>query len=89
MITAKIIINGMVQGVGFRFFCRKKAVELGLQGYAKNLYNGDVEIEVEGEKHLIEEFVREIKVGPRSADVNSVNVTEREYENKYSGFSIF
>jgi len=88
MITAVIIVKGMVQGVGFRYFCRKKAIELGISGYAKNLYNGDVEIEAEGERNIIMDYVKELKIGPVYAKVNAVIVTESEYKGIHKGFSI-
>jgi acylphosphatase len=88
MVALKIFVKGLVQGVGYRYFCYKKAVELGINGYAKNLFNGDVELEVEGEKGLTVEFIKELKVGPRAAQVKTVKISEIPYENKYSGFAI-
>ncbi|CUT02300.1 Acylphosphatase, partial [Candidatus Kryptonium thompsonii] len=48
-VCAHIIVKGLVQGVGFRWFVQKHANHLGLKGWTRNLSNGDVEIEVEGE----------------------------------------
>ncbi len=47
-IGAHIIVRGLVQGVGFRYFAYRHAVNLGLTGWVRNLYNDDVELEVEG-----------------------------------------
>ncbi|MBL8016512.1 MAG: acylphosphatase, partial [Ignavibacteria bacterium] len=44
----KIVVSGRVQGVGFRYFIARYASELGLTGYAKNLFTGEVEIIAEG-----------------------------------------
>jgi len=79
----------MVQGVGFRYFCFEKACELGINGYAKNLYNGDVEILAEGEDALLKEFVKAVNIGPRFSDVNSVKVDEINFENRYNSFRIY
>jgi len=53
-ITKQFIVKGKVQGVFFRSSVRKKAIELGLAGYAKNLGNGDVEVVAQGKKESIE-----------------------------------
>lgn len=54
---AKITVNGIVQGVGFRPFIYRLASRLGLKGYVLNLGDAGVEIEVEGERQLIEQFL--------------------------------
>lgn len=85
----KIIVKGLVQGVGYRFFCKRKALDYNLTGYAKNLYNGDVEIVIEGEYELISYFLKDLKTGPFGANVKSVNVEESDYTNEFSNFRIF
>ena len=60
-----MIVSGIVQGVGFRYFIYRKAVELGLRGYVKNLFDGNVEIVVEGEKDKIQILIEHAKIGPR------------------------
>lgn len=50
LINAHLLISGMVQGVGYRWFVMRKANEYNLKGYVRNLYTDDVEVEVEGEK---------------------------------------
>ena len=85
---AHIIVKGLVQGVGFRWFVEWEAKQLRLNGYVKNLYNGDVEVEVEGERELIEELVKLLKVGNRSSHVTGVQVSWQEYEDKYKNFRI-
>lgn len=87
-IAAKIIVKGLVQGIGFRWFVEREANNLDLKGYVKNLYNGDVEVEVEGEQGLIEELVKILKVGNRMSHVTGVNVEWLEYKNRYSSFDI-
>src|SRR6266850_6133424 len=54
-VGASIIVEGMVQGVGFRYFVYTKASRLGLTGFVRNLASDAVEIEVEGDRSLIEE----------------------------------
>lgn len=43
-------VSGRVQGVGYRYFARETAAMLGLNGFARNLPGGDVEVEAEGER---------------------------------------
>jgi acylphosphatase len=76
MITrAHIIVEGVVQGVGFRWFTARLAHSLGLAGFVRNLGNGSVEVEAEGERGLVEELIAQLKVGPRSADVRDLHIT--------------
>ena len=56
-----LIVSGRVQGVFFRDNTRKKAIELGLNGYAKNLPDGNVEIVAEGSEDRINELIEFIK----------------------------
>lgn len=85
----KIIVKGFVQGVGYRYFCYKKAIEYNLKGYAKNLYDGSVEVVAEGEEGMIKEFIRDLKIGPSNAKVNSVNVEELPVEIGYAEFNVY
>jgi acylphosphatase len=85
----KINISGVVQGVGYRYFCYKKAIEYKIFGYVKNLYNGDVEVVAQGEDGLVNEFIKELKTGPRYSAVKSVNAEEFKSEKEYSEFSVY
>lgn len=89
MRTYKILISGVVQGVGYRYFCFKKAVEYKIYGYAKNLYNGDVEVQAQGEEGLLKDFIKELNTGPRFSSVKSVKIEQFDSEIEYSEFSIY
>lgn len=52
-----IFFYGRVQGVGFRYYAVQKANQLGLIGWVKNLYDGSVEMEVEGQEELIDQLI--------------------------------
>lgn len=52
-----IFFYGHVQGVGFRYYAVQKANQLGLTGWVKNLYDGSVEMEVEGQEELIDQLI--------------------------------
>jgi len=88
MASAHIVISGLVQGVGYRWFVTRKAQEYNLTGYVKNLYNGDVEVEAEGQKAMILDFVRDLRVGPRSGHVTDVKLDWDEYKNRYGSFEV-
>ncbi len=85
---AEIIAVGLVQGVGFRYFVVRKAQSLGLKGYVKNLSSGEVLTVVEGEKFLIEELFKEIRVGPSHASVTICNIVWQEYKNEFTHFEV-
>ena len=90
-VAAHMVIEGLVQGVGFRWFVARHAQALGLKGFVSNLYNGNVEIEVVGERGLIEEFIKEVKIGPRSAHVSDLKLEWLENgrrANHYTHFEI-
>lgn len=71
----QIKIKGEVQGVGFRYFTRFKAQELGLFGFVTNESNGGVCIEVEGPQSAIDQFIEWCHEGPPSAEVQSVKIS--------------
>lgn len=85
---AEIIVNGLVQGVGFRYFVYREAVPLGVTGFTKNLYTGEVQIVVEGEKAMIEDLIKKIRVGPSHADVKNCWIDWQEPKNEFNGFKI-
>ena len=87
-IAFNIIIKGRVQGVGYRYFAQRYADQLALSGYVRNLYNGDVEIFVEGEKEIINQYIEILRKGPGFAFIEELELKEQPYEKKYSRFSI-
>jgi acylphosphatase len=87
-VRAHIVVKGLVQGVGFRFFVYRHATKLRLSGWVRNLFDGDVEVEAEGERSLLEVFIGELKVGPRAAHIKALHVDWQPFENKYSSFEI-
>lgn len=81
----KISISGAVQGVGFRFYARKKAIEFNLNGYAENNRDGTVVIEIEGRDKDVEKFAVWCQEGPPSAKIEDVQIQEGTVQN-FSGF---
>lgn len=52
-----IFFYGRVQGVGFRYYSVNKARQLGLTSWVRNLYDGSVEMEVQGPERFIDELI--------------------------------
>ena len=80
-------IAGRVQGVGFRYFAQRRALEIGLLGWARNLEDGQVEVYAFGTDQQLDEFRGALHTGPRLADVRHVEELEASLEQA-SGFSI-
>lgn len=87
-LRVEIIVDGVVQGVGFRYFILRKASELKVKGFVKNLDDGRVLIVAEGEKHLLEDLIKIAKVGPRSADVTYCNFKFTDFQNEFNSFEV-
>ena len=86
--SAYILVHGMVQGVGFRYFALQQAQSLGITGYVKNRVDGTVESRVEGQRPYIEAYISALESGPGYADVTHVDVDWLPFENKYKHFTI-
>ncbi|MBU5455112.1 acylphosphatase [Caproiciproducens sp. MSJ-32] len=87
MVRYYILAQGRVQGVGFRFFCQMNATSLGLTGWVRNLYNGDVEIEVQGDIDRLEKFIELIKEGNRFIRVDNLDIKEIDINEKEKKFT--
>ena len=88
LVSVQAIVHGYVQGVFFRAFVLKRAEELGLTGYVRNLPGGTVEAQAEGERKRLEELIGYLKIGPPSARVEKVVANWSEYTRSFSRFSI-
>ena len=78
----------MVQGVGYRYFCYRKANDLGITGWVKNQPDGSVLILAEGDRSVVEAFIVELKMGPPGSSVSDVNVDWRHFSGETSEFKI-
>lgn len=86
--TAYIRVSGLVQGVSYRYFAHRTAKQLGLAGFVRNRPDGDVELEVTGERGLIEELIEALRIGPPAADVTDVEVRWLPAGKGYDDFRI-
>lgn len=81
-------LTGHVQGVGLRYSVYNMAMRLNITGYAKNLYDGSVEIVAEGNEEDIHELINYIKNGLRWARVDNVIEKWDDYKGQYHSFEI-
>ncbi len=85
----KVIICGKVQGVGFRAAVRRHALKLGLQGYARNLPNGCVEVVVAAvSRDAVQSLINKLRE-LRTAEMKEVDVEEVDVENMPEGFEVY
>ncbi len=68
------LVAGQVQGIGYRAFARRQALDLGLSGYAENLIDGRVEVVAEGHRRDLEHLLIGLRQGPAHAIVRSFDV---------------
>ena len=78
MVRKHVIFKGRVQGVGFRYYCRIIADRMRLTGWVRNLYNGDVEMEIQGDKRDIEMYLYQIKQCDRFIRIDDIEVTTKD-----------
>ena len=71
-----LVVRGLVQGVGYRWFAREAAERCGVSGWVRNAHDGSVEAEAEGPPRAVERFVAELRAGPPFARVDEVAVRE-------------
>lgn len=91
MERATIFVRGHVQGVGFRWWVRARALELGLVGHARNMLDGRVEVHAQGDRRSIERLEHLLREQPSSSrrpgQVQSVVVQWGPPREGLSGFS--
>ena len=83
----QINISGRVQGVGFRYSAVHKAQQLGIKGFVKNMYDGSVFIEAEGDEISMDHFLIWCNKGPSFSRVEKVSITEGTLKN-YTSFTV-
>ena len=82
-----ITVTGLVQGVYFRVSTRDEARRLGIRGFARNMADGSVYIEAEGDDEMISVFLDWLAQGPPAARVTDVVAEEGKYCD-FAGFEV-
>jgi len=81
-------IRGRVQGVSYRYFTRRTALELGLSGWVRNLQGGDVEAVFEGSEQNIRAMLEWCKQGPAASRVDEILVDWEDGTGEFDGFEV-
>jgi acylphosphatase len=86
--SCNIKVSGKVQCVGFRNYTKRKANQLNIKGWVRNLSDGAVEIDAEGQKEELERFITALKKGPLRSRVLEVRVEMTTTIKNYSSFTV-
>ena len=88
IVARKFLISGRVQGVGFRVFAEAQAAVEGVHGYIRNLPDGRVEVQVEGDQESVDRIESALRRGPAGARVENVHVESVAPAHRATGFYI-
>ena len=86
-IRKHFVFEGRVQGVGFRWTAKYAAESFGLTGWVSNLYNGSVEMEVQGEESSVDRMIEEIYKG-RFIRIDNIEAEKIPLEEGERSFSV-
>jgi acylphosphatase len=86
--TLQAVVDGLVQGVGFRYSTIRRARALGLKGIVRNLDDGRVEVVAEGEEASLAQLATWLEHGPSGAHVRSVETRYSPYRGIYRDFNV-
>jgi acylphosphatase len=82
------IVEGRVQGVGFRYFVMTAAKELQLAGWVRNRFDGSVEVTAEGPRKELETLIFFLRKGPRSSFVSGVSTHWQQATHEFTRFDV-
>jgi acylphosphatase len=88
LIRARILVSGRVQGVSFRQYTIDEARALGVRGWVRNLPDGRVEAEAEGERAAVESLLGACRRGPPGAEVADVEVSWGAHAGDLGPFTV-
>ncbi len=83
-----MVVRGVVQGVGFRFFVVHAARRFDVAGWVRNAPDGSVEITAEGGRGSLRDFVADIQRGSVGATVRDVAVSRLPYQGTFKTFEV-
>jgi acylphosphatase len=88
VVRAHVLVEGEVQGVGFRAFTHHQATLRNLHGWVRNRDDGGVELEIEGPKLSVDTFLQAVRKGPPLSRVLQITVDWKEPTRQTEGFQI-
>jgi len=83
-----LLIEGRVQGVGFRYFVMEKALALGLTGWVRNTPDGRVETTASGPRPALDKLLKAVEHGPALAQVSRVSAEWRAADPSFKTFDV-
>jgi acylphosphatase len=83
-----VVVEGRVQGVGFRYFVLNRAQQYDLVGWVRNTRDGDVEIQAEGPRAILERLLEDVRRGPQAAVVTQASVEWDSATGAYRTFEV-
>lgn len=87
-VRATLRIKGLVQGVSFRYFTHRKALDHQVNGMVRNLPNGDVEAILEGRQSDVRKVIEWCHEGPSAAEVDELLIDWEDYRGEFETFSV-
>ena len=88
MVRARLLISGIVQGVGYRWSCNREAKSIGLTGWVRNLPDGRVEAVLQGTREQVERMIKWCYRGPMDAQVSDIAVAYEDALEDFKDFGI-
>lgn len=88
IVQLHLFVSGLVQGVGFRYFVQRSAVLLNLTGWARNLWDGRVEIVAEGRRADLARLLTDVQRGPARSHVTDVTIEWGAATREFADFRI-
>ncbi len=88
VLTRRFVSHGRVQGVGYRWFVRKTARQLGLKGQVRNLADGTVETIAQGHEAALVLLKKRLREGPGPAYVEDVREQTLSNDKQYHHFEV-
>jgi acylphosphatase len=82
------IVEGRVQGVGFRAFVERNAWQLGITGWVRNRWDGTVEVTAEGDHAALDQLLGTIRRGPQASHVTQVTPQWQTATGEFNRFSM-
>lgn len=86
-VRARLIIEGLVQGVFYRANTVEAARKIGVYGFVRNMPDGTVEAVIEGNEEKVNKLIQWCRIGPEMARVEKVNVTWEDCRNEFDDFT--
>jgi len=83
-----IVVDGRVQGVGFRYFVYEAAQRHEIVGWVRNRPDRTVEIRARGSSAALDAFVHELRQGPPASRVDNLDLAEEPPDSTFSAFTV-